>query len=124
MRRSIAICGFGVFSGFVAPFCQAQSTAATTTPDYSPSVEVQHEDLATARSHFKAKILRKGPPPTEWDDLVTPDGAVEVVYASGDLKLKAWMSRINDKAKHQAVLFLHPGFDLWPDVWAFTKPLR
>lgn len=34
------------------------------------------------------------------------------------------MSRPDDKSKHQAVLFLHPGFDLWPDVWEFAAPLR
>ncbi len=124
MARSIAITGLTIFSSFLAPFCQGQSPARTATPDYSVSVKVQHQDLATARSQFKTNILRSGPPPTEWDDLVTPDGAVEVIYASGDLKLKAWMSRVSDRAKHQAVLFLHPGFGLWQDVWAFTKPLR
>jgi|SRR5215475_8840377 len=124
MRLSFEICGFTVLSGLLVTFCQAQSAPPAITPDYSPSVEAQHEDLATARSHFKTNILRKGPPPTEWDDLVTPDGAVEVVYKSGDLKLKAWMSKVTEGAKHQAVLFLHPGFDLWPDVWVFTKPLR
>jgi dipeptidyl aminopeptidase/acylaminoacyl peptidase len=102
----------------------AQSSQSPPTPDYRPSVEIQHEDLATARSHFSSQILRQGPAPTEWDDLVTPNGASEVLYSSGNLKLKAWMSRPADAGKHQAVLYLHPGFALWSDAWEFTKPLR
>ena len=55
---------------------------------------------------------------------MTPKGAEEVIYSSGNLKLKAWLNSPGDTTKHQAVLFLHPGFDLWADVWEFTKSLR
>ncbi len=103
--------------------CRAQS-ASTPSPDYRVSVEVQRESLANARDHFKSKILRQGPPTAEWPDLQTPKGATEVVYPSGQLKLKAWISIPSDTGKHEAVLFLHPGFALWPDEWDFTKPLR
>ena len=118
------ICFFLIVLSVSVPFVLSQSRLPNPSPDYRPSVEIQHEDLADARSHFKSQILRRGPSPSEWEDLVTPKGAVEVIYSSGDLKLKAWMSTPVDKAKHQAVLFLHPGFDLWPDVWEFTRPLR
>jgi len=103
--------------------CRYQSKDASAAPDYRPSVAIQREDPATARAHFKSQILRQGPPPAEWPDLQTPKGAAEVVYTSGELKLKAWLSQ-TDTSKHQAVLFLHPGFALWPDVWEFTQPLR
>ena len=102
----------------------SQSAVAPAAPDYRPSVAIQKEDLTTARGRFKSQIARQGPPPTEWPDLKTPSGAVEIVYSSGDLKLKAWLSKPTDKSKHQAVLFLHPGFALYPDVWEFTQPLR
>ena len=106
-----------------AGICRAQSTP-TSSPDYRVSVEVQGESLANARDHFKSKILRQGPPPAEWPDLQTPKGATEVVYPSGQLKLKAWISTPSRTGKQEAVLFLHPGFALWPDEWDFTKPLR
>lgn len=112
-----------IFLCLSAGICRAQSST-TPLPDYRVSVEVQGESLANARDHFKSTILRKGPPPAEWPDLQTPKGATEVVYSSGQLKLKAWISIPSGTGKHEAVLFLHPGFALWPDEWDFTKPLR
>jgi dipeptidyl aminopeptidase/acylaminoacyl peptidase len=103
--------------------CRAQSTS-TSSPDYRVSVEVQGEILTNARDHFKSTILRRGPAPAEWPELQTPKGATEVAYPSGQLKFKAWISVPSDAGKHDAVLFLHPGFALWTDEWDFTKPLR
>src|SRR6266581_1513223 len=40
----------------------------------------------------KTKIQRRGPPPAEWDDMITPAGAREIVYVSGTLQLKAWIN--------------------------------
>jgi dipeptidyl aminopeptidase/acylaminoacyl peptidase len=113
-----------LFAYGAVPICGAQTTSPPPLPDYRPTVEIQHEDLAAARRHFKTNILRQGPPPTEWVDLDTPKGATEVVYPSGNLRLKAWMNITADKKKHDGVLFLHPGFGLWPDAWEFTQPLR
>lgn len=87
-------------------------------------VQVQHEDLAEARSHFTTKILRSGPPPAEWDDLTTPPGAHEVTYQSGALHLKAWISIPNDPTKHAAILFLHAGFEMEAEDWEVTQPFR
>ena len=117
-----------VFVAFACVPLSCGQSPSSLPPDYRPTVEVQNEDLSTARSNFKSRILRKGPPPTEWEDLKTPQDATEVVYSSGDLRLKAWVSKLDekgkDRAEHEAVLFLHPGFDLSPDDWEFTKPLR
>lgn len=124
VRQFVQICLILMCTCVSSPTCCPQSPSAAPKPDYRPSVEIQHEDLATARSHFPTKILRKGPPPADWGDLETPNGATEVVYSSGNLRLKAWMSKPGSKTKYQAVLFLHPGFDLGPDVWEFTRPLR
>jgi dienelactone hydrolase len=95
-------------------------------PDYRPVVEVQHEDMGEARSHFKTKILRKGPPPTEWEDLAAPAGATQIEFPSGPLLLKAWINSppANDKVKHPAVLFLHSAFDLGTDHWKVAQPFR
>jgi hypothetical protein len=112
-----------IFLYLSAGICRAQA-ASTSSPDYRVSVEIQRESMANARDHFKSKILRQGPPPAEWPDLQAPKGATEVAYPSGQLKLKAWINIPSDTGKHEAVLFLHPGFALWPDEWDFTKPLR
>jgi dipeptidyl aminopeptidase/acylaminoacyl peptidase len=89
-------------------------------------VEIQHEDLAQARNHFTTKILRAGPPPAEWDDLIAPAGAREVTYSSGTLQLKAWIDTpiASDTRKHAAILFLHAGFDLEAGDWGLTQPFR
>ena len=112
-----------IFLCLLGGICLAQS-GPPSSPDYRVSVEVQAESLADARAHFKSKIIRQGPPPAEWPNLQTPKGATEVVYPSGQLQLKAWINIPSDSSKHEAVLFLHPGFALWPDEWDFTKPLR
>jgi dipeptidyl aminopeptidase/acylaminoacyl peptidase len=110
-----------VHEGTVSP---AQNS--TSSPDYHPLVEVQKEDFGDARKHFKTNILRAGPPPAEWDDLITPPGAHEITYTSGTLHLRAWISTAPslDTTKHPAVLFLHSGFDLDAESWSVTRPFR
>jgi dipeptidyl aminopeptidase/acylaminoacyl peptidase len=70
-------------------------------PDYRPRVEVQHRDFAAARANFKTQIRRNGPAPAQWQDTVTPLGAVEVTY-----------------------LYLHAGFDFYAENWSFVQPFR
>jgi dipeptidyl aminopeptidase/acylaminoacyl peptidase len=123
-RQFVSVCLFLISLNASISIVRAQAPKKSPSPDYRPTIEIQQEDFATARSHFKSQILRSGPSPSEWEDLVTPKGAVEVLYPSGNLKLKAWMSHPSATGKHQAVLFLHPGFDLGPDDWDLTAPLR
>jgi dipeptidyl aminopeptidase/acylaminoacyl peptidase len=93
---------------------------------FLPEFEVQNESFGAARSHFKSNILRSGPPPAEWDDLITPPGAREITYTSGTLQLRAWINPplSSDTMKHPALLFLHSGFDLESESWAVTQPFR
>ena len=110
---------------FSASQCSAQEKTGPAEPDYRPRVEVQHRDFAAARSNFKTQIRRRGPPPTQWEDVVTPPGATEFFYSSGELCLKAWLSRLPDSGKKSpAVLFLHGGFDFYSDIWNFVQPFR
>ena len=104
----------------------ATAQSSSTSPDYHALVEIQKGDFGAARSRFKTKILRSGPPPVEWDDLITPPGAHEVSYTSGSLRLKAWINTPtgSDTTKHPAVLFLHSGFDLEAETWTATQPFR
>jgi cephalosporin-C deacetylase-like acetyl esterase len=108
-----------------ANHCAAQEKTASPVPDYRVRIEVQHTDFATARANFKTQIRRSGPPPAQWDDVVTPAEATEVTYNSGPLRLKAWLSAPRDlHQKSPAVLFLHAGFDFYQETWDFVRPLR
>jgi dipeptidyl aminopeptidase/acylaminoacyl peptidase len=49
----------------------------------------------------------------------------EVEYPSGELRLKAWVSRPADETReHPAVLFLHGGFAFGADDWEISRPYR
>jgi dipeptidyl aminopeptidase/acylaminoacyl peptidase len=113
-----------IVTGMFGTCAAAQSSA--TSPDYHALVEVQKEDFGAARSHFETNILRRGPPPAEWDDLITPQGAHSIAYSSGTLQLRAWINTpaSSDTKKHPAVLFLHSGFELEAQDWAVTQPFR
>ncbi len=119
-------CFLAIVIGMFTAVRVAAAQSSTTSPDYHALVEVQREDFGVARSRFKTNILRSGPPPAEWDDLITPPGAHEIIYASGTLKLKAWINAPSpsDTTKHPAVLFLHSGFELEAQDWAVTQSFR
>jgi len=118
-------CCFAAFASLLIPVA-AVAQSSSPAPDYHPMVGIQQEDLAVARSHFETKIQRRGPPPAEWDDMITPAGAREIVYVSGTLQLKAWINTpvSSDLGKRPAVLFLHGGFDLEADAWDSTRLFR
>jgi acetyl esterase/lipase len=88
-------------------------------------LEAQNEDYAQARSRFQTKLVRKGPSPQGWTPTKPPEGVSEVEYPSGELRLKAWVSRpVNENRKFPAVLFLHGGFYFGLGDWKETKPYR
>jgi dipeptidyl aminopeptidase/acylaminoacyl peptidase len=101
------------------------TNGATDRAGLAPVVEVQHEDYAAARWRFRTKLLRQGPAPQPWSPVKAPDGAAEVEYPSGDLRLKAWVNRPPKAGrKRPAVLFLHGGFAFDRDDWAVSQPFR
>jgi len=90
------------------------------------ALEQQDEDYAAARSRFKTRLVRSGPSPQPYQELKRPPEATEVEYASGSLRLKAWVNRpaAEDGTKRPAVLFLHGGFAFDEGDWAMPKPYR
>ena len=88
--------------------------------------EIATEDYAQARSQFQTKLLRKGPPPQPAGPLPKPPaGVTEIEYASGELRLKAWVNRpADEQRKRPAVVFLHGGFAFGTGDWEQTKPYR
>jgi dipeptidyl aminopeptidase/acylaminoacyl peptidase len=54
-----------------------------------------------------------------------PAGVTEVEYASGPLRLKAWVSHPpKDNPSQPAVLFVHGGFAFGPPDWEMAQPYR
>jgi dipeptidyl aminopeptidase/acylaminoacyl peptidase len=100
-------------------------TAAKEDP-FAPMVKIQDEDYAKVRSHFRTKLIRKGPSPQPWSAAKTPACVNEIEYVSGELRLKAWVNRPADEdRKRPAVLFLHGGFAFGaPDDWDVSQPYR
>jgi dienelactone hydrolase len=78
------------------------------------------------RSSFETNLIKLIPAPQEYEDEILPAGAKEVIYDSGVLKLKAWLSdKPDDDNKHPAVVFAHGGFSFggsgWEDGQEFIK---
>jgi len=77
-----------------------------------------------ARSSFQTRLRRFGPAPQDYPPTKVPEDAVEVPYRSGDLLLKAWVSKKPSGERAPAVLFLHGGFSFSNDDWEMAKPFR
>jgi dienelactone hydrolase len=76
-----------------------------------------------ARRNFATKLRVRGPAPQEYEETPVPEGAAEVTYSSGDLKLTGWVSR-NTVAGNRmpAVVFLHGGFSHSLEDWEGAAP--
>lgn len=104
---------------------RSQNYAILSHLTFAPDTVFQNEDYAQARSRFQTNLVRRGPSPQPWSPITPPVGATEIEYASGELRLKAWMNRpADEKRQHPAVLFLHGGFAFGMGDWEQTKPYR
>ena len=116
----------GNFPGGPNPF-QARA-AFPPAPQIVPPTEFppQTEDYAEARKKFKTKLEVPMAAPQQTLPMNLPPEAEELVFQSGDLRLKAWVSRdpADGKGKKPAVLYLHDGFSFGNDDWDQSKPFR
>lgn len=82
-------------------------------------------DLAAARKDFVTQLKTRGPAPQEYQNRKPPKGVKEVIYSSGNLSLKGWLSESPDDKKRPAVVYLHGGWAFgdgdWEDSEAFVK---
>ncbi len=63
------------------------------------------------RSSFETNLIQFMPAPQKYTNELPPVGAKEVIYDSGNLKLKAWLSdKPADDNKHPAVVYAHGGY--------------
>jgi formylglycine-generating enzyme required for sulfatase activity len=104
---------------------RSQNWAIVNHLTFAPEAEGPQEDYAQARGRFRTKLVRKGPSPQPGPPVKPPAGVSEVEYASGELRLKAWVNRpADEKRKYPAVLFLHGGFAFGMADWDQTKQYR
>lgn len=92
---------------------------------FAPEVQIQKDDYAEARSRFRTKLIRQGPSPQQEEGPVPqpPTGVTQVVFPSGKLRLKAWLSTpAEGGSKRPAILFLHGGFAFGSPDWDMAKP--
>jgi len=79
-------------------------------------------DYEAVRSTFKTTLTKTGPAPQEYEDIKITDDAEEITYKSGELELKAWVSKYIDKSKkNPAVVYVHGDFTFREDNWDQTK---
>jgi hypothetical protein len=103
---------------------------STDGPDdgtIQPLVQVQPQDYVKVRKEFKTKLYKENAAPSRISSISQPPAEVtEIDFYSGDLTLKAWMSRpkAGDKEKHPVVIYLHGGFAFEAEDWNMAKPFR
>jgi hypothetical protein len=85
-----------------------------------PEITVQSEDYAQARKTFHMLRIRR------IARIQPPIGDAEVYFASGGLRLMAWINSParEDQQEHSAVLFLHGGFCFDVSDWEEVKAFR
>lgn len=70
------------------------------------------------RQDYKTKLITEGPSPMKNRELTLVDNASEITYKSGDLSLKAWISKNHEAdKKYPAVVYLHGGFGFNEKNW-------
>jgi dipeptidyl aminopeptidase/acylaminoacyl peptidase len=89
-------------------------------------VAVRAEDYGGVRKAFRTKLSRRGPSPQKERMTDPPAGARAVEFASGDLRLRAWVNApaADGAARRPAVVFLHGGFGFGKGDWDMTRPYR
>jgi dienelactone hydrolase len=102
------------------------ATPAQVTFAPATAFPPQTEDYAEARKKFKTTLTQETPAPQRGSPLQPPPDVTELTYASGDLRLIAWVSRDpgDGQKKKPAVLFLHGGFAFDFQDWQQAKPFR
>lgn len=88
------------------------------------SARAPSADYADARRAFRTKLLRRGPSPQVAAPLVLAPDADEITFRSGDLTLRAWISKAGPGPPRPAIVFVHGASAFRADHWAGTQALR
>lgn len=80
--------------------------------------------LGDARNAYSTRPIKAVKAPQGYDSLSTPKGVREIIYQSGKLQLKAWITTSSAGTKlAPAVVFLHGGFAFSQDDWDAAQSL-
>ncbi|MCE3605402.1 alpha/beta fold hydrolase [Massilia sp. P8910] len=79
--------------------------------------------LGEVRKAYLTHLTVSAKAPQNYSPSAAPSGAKEVTYASGDLRLKGWLSTAQLGKSAPAVVFLHGGFAIDGDDWALAQEL-
>lgn len=105
----------------VAAGCRPDSESKSQPTPAQPTSA--SDDLAAARKGFVTKLRVRGPAPQRYQHAKPPAGVNEVEFASGDLKLKGWLSaNASDAKKRPAVIYLHGGWAFGDGDWEDAEP--
>jgi len=86
---------------------------------------VDKPDLFLERNRYGTKLTRHVPSPQEMPAFPPSEGAQEVLYASENLKLRAWISKDpGDGRRHPAIVYLHGNYCFVPGNWDGIKAYR
>jgi dipeptidyl aminopeptidase/acylaminoacyl peptidase len=100
--------------------------AASSAAEAHPEPIQMSGDYAHERRKFRTDLLNKGPAPDNYEPLVAPPEAEQILYKAGyggELELVAWVSRYDRKTRSRpAVLFLHGGNAIGQGHWPLMKP--
>lgn len=79
--------------------------------------------LMEARKAYSTHLVVSVKAPQEYAYSSVPNGAQEVTYASGALRLKGWLSTARPGKVSPAIVFLHGGFAMDAGDWAVGQQL-
>jgi hypothetical protein len=82
------------------------------------------DSLNALRANSKVKLTVKGPSPQEYKNEAPPEGVKEIIYSSGDLKLKAWWALPKDApvGKTPVLVYCHIGCAFGADDFELCEP--
>lgn len=117
--------------GLIILLAATSATLAIDSSAYDQMVESENltflnqstSRLYVDRSNFETNIIQHIPAPQKYTNELPPSGVKEVIYDSGKLKLKAWLSdRPADDNKHPAVVYAHGGYSFGGnEEWSTMK---
>jgi dipeptidyl aminopeptidase/acylaminoacyl peptidase len=81
-------------------------------------------DYADARRTFRTRLQRTAGSPQPSSPALLRDDAREVELASGELTLRAWVSKTAPSSPAPAVVVVHNGFAFSEEDWDATRPFR
>jgi dipeptidyl aminopeptidase/acylaminoacyl peptidase len=106
-----------------AGVCSCARAAPGPVTQAPSGLQIRSADYALARQSFRTRLLYTGPSPQPFEAERPPTGVAEIMYPSGDLRLKAWIARPAQALERAPlVVFLHGGFAFGAEDLDMARP--